>query len=317
MEENLKPNVFPQDSQEKPSQPKETLQPPQISPAEQQMIENREREMRERNIAKSPEQTIQPVLPGTGKYEPIVEPDFDSDWDMVPLPSGGKTYKNKKSHLKVSFLNASDENILSNPNLLKSGKFLEILFARKILDTSISYNDLLIGDRDAIMVWLRSTGHGSTYPIEVMDPKEYEMFNVNIDLDDLDTKNLNLEPDEEGYFDFTLPLSGKKIKFKMFTVGDAEDFEKHEAELEKNNGIGYDLATYKMERQIIEVDGNRDPSFIKSFIHKLRLGDSRALKKYVIDNECGIDLNITVQAPGGGVVNTYFPLNPAFFWPKL
>jgi hypothetical protein len=306
MEENEKPDVFNQN----------TPQQPPISEAERQMILNREKELEERGKANPITNSIQPVLPGKN-ITPLVEPDFGSDYDMLPLPSEGKVYAHKKASLKVSFLNAADENILTNPNLLKSGKFLEVLFTRKILDTTISYRDLLVGDRDAIMIWLRSTGYGTNYPIEVMDPKSFEEFTTEIDLDELKTKKLKIEPNEEGYFDYELPASKKKIKFKFLTVGDAEDIEKRSEELKKNPTSTFDLATFTLQKQIVEVEGNRDPLYIRDFVGKMRMADSRAFKKYVTDNECGIDLNLVVQAPGGGQVKTFFPLNPAFFWPEL
>jgi hypothetical protein len=306
--EEKKPNVFP-GSENTPQQP--------LSEAEKQMIENREREMRERNIAKPAEQVIQPVTAGPQMKPSIIEPDFGSDCDFIPLPSGGKTYKNKTPNLKVSFMNASDENILTNPNLLKSGKFLEVLFTRKILDPSITYRDLLVGDRDAIMIWLRSTGYGSEYPITVIDPKTYEEFTVEIDLDSLKKKKLTLEPDEEGLFSYTFPMSNKNIKFKLLTVGDSEDIENHVEELKKDNVEFTDIATYTLQKQIVEVEGDRDPKSVAEFISRLRIADSRSFKKFVSENECGVDMNLTVQTPGGGQVKTFFRPNSRFFWPQL
>lgn len=304
MEENKKPNVFPEN----------TPQQPQISEAEKQMIANRERELRERGKATAIPNSIPPIVT---LDKPLVEPDYGSDYDMLPLPSEGKTYPGGKPTIKVSFLNAADENILTNPNLLKSGKFLEVLFTRKILDANISYRDLLVGDRNAIMIWLRSSGYGSTYPIQVMDPSTYEDFQTEIDLDDLQTKKLQIEPDNEGLFEYEFPVSKKKIKFRFLTVGDTEDIEKHSDDLKKADGENFDLATYTLQKHIVEVEGERNPDLIKDFISKMRIMDSRAFKKYLQDNECGVDLNLTVLAPGGGQVKTYFPLNPGFFWPQL
>lgn len=323
MEENQRPDVF--NSNNSPQQG----QPP-LSEAEKQMIANRERELAERGMskplnenmemqsyAKPAENTVKPMIPGSDAKPPITEPDFGSDFDLVPIPSQGKTYGNNKKSIKISFLNASDENILTNPNLLKSGKYLEVLFTRKILETDIKFRDLLIGDRNAIMIWLRATGFGTDYPIQVMDPSTYEEISTEIDLEQLKTKKLELDPDDEGYFDYTFPLSKKQIKFKFLTVGDAEDIEEHAEKLGKSDNQNYDLATYTLQKQIVEVEGKRDSQTINDFVRTLRMGDSRAFKKYVNDNECGIDLNITVTTPGGGRINTFFPLNTRFFWPEL
>ena len=81
------------------------------------------------------------------KYASLMIPQDDEPFDLVKLPSEGLLYKNCKSSLKVAYLNASDENIITNPNLLRSGKFLEVLINRKwlILVLDIKIYTLVIG----------------------------------------------------------------------------------------------------------------------------------------------------------------------------
>jgi hypothetical protein len=247
----------------------------------------------------------------------IVEPDYGSDFDVIPLPSQGKTYSHKKSAIKVSYLTAADENILTNPNLVKSGKFLDVLFQRKIIDTSFKYEELLTGDKDAIMLWLRATAYGTDYTIQVMDPDELEYFDVDIDLSEIPTKHLGAEPDEEGLFDFELPISKKKLKFKLLTVGDIKNIEAYKDKITQEKGAEYvDLATYTLKTVIVEVDGVRDTNKVNEFCDKMRLGDSRAFKKYVDKIESGKDFILSVTTPGGSQVKTFFPLNSTFFWPE-
>lgn len=311
MEHNEKPNVFPDDNAKDSGPSKEEFYA-------QQMRERREKEVEDRKkpVTPEPAKPIENSLsPSKSSYK--VEPDFDSDFDVVSLPSEGKTYKSKKGKLKISYLNASDENILSNPNLITSGKFLDILFERKILETDISYEELLTGDRDAIMIWLRATAYGTNYPIEVMDPETLEPFETEIDLADIEVKKLGAEPDEDGLFSFTLPSNKKLIKFKLLTVGDVKEVEDHKERMTKEKGEDFsDLATHTLKKIIVEIDGDRDRTNVGAFVERMRLGDSKALKKYLNDIESGMDLMLTVTAPGGGLVKTFFPLNPAFFWPE-
>lgn len=317
-----KPNVFPEDNEKQPQG--KTQAELEYERAEREMTLRREQEMKAREErekateAKPLVNNIKPVVDVKldKKLAPLTEPDFESDYDLITLPSEGKAYKNKKAAIKLSYMNAADENILTNPNLLKSGKFLEVLITRKVLEHGFDYRDLLIGDRDAIMIWLRATGYGNNYPIQVMDPKSLEEFTTEIDLSTLKTKKLGAEPDEEGLLSFTLPTSGKHIKFRFLTVGDIEDLEEHSEKMEKEEA-SYDLATFALERQIVEVEGDRSPEAVKAFVKRMRIGDSRAFKKYVSSIESGIDLNLVVEAPGGGQVKTFFPLNPSFFWPEL
>jgi len=265
-----------------------------------------------------PKVTTQPNPdPNPKETDYYVEPDFGSDFDIIPLPSQGKCYKHKKGEIKVSYLTAGDENILTNPNLVKSGKFLDILFQRKIIDTAFKYEELLQGDKDAIMLWLRSTAYGSDYTIQVFDPEELEYFDVELDLNDIKTKHLGAEPDEEGLFDFTLPIKGNKIKFKMLTVGDLKQIHNYKEKITKEKGEQYvDLVTFTLKTVIVEVDGNRDRNTINHFCEQMRIGDSKALKKYVDKIECGKNFFLTVTTPGGSQVKTYFPINHSFYWPE-
>lgn len=244
----------------------------------------------------------------------LSQPNFNSPFDVIALPSEGKVYKTKKPKVKLSFMTTSDENILTSPNLLQNGDFLEILINRKLLETDLRYKDLTIGDRNAIMIWLRATAFGEMYPVVVFDENN-SPFETEINLNDLKIKKLGAEPDAEGYFDFQLPISKDIIKFKFLTCGDIDEIDaqlKHEKE---QNVLINNTITYTFERIIVEVNGSRDKNFIKEYSKNMRIGDSKALNEYFDKIQSGVDLNIEVGTPGGGSVKTFLPLNINFFWP--
>lgn len=246
----------------------------------------------------------------------LSQPNYNSPFDVLPLPSQGKLYRNKKANVKVSFMTTADENILSSPNLLQSGEFLQILIDRKILEPDLRYRDLHVGDRNAIMLWLRATGYGEIYPVTILDENN-EPFETEINLNELKYKPLGAEPDAEGLFDFNLPLSKSFIKFRLLTCGDIDDIEKI-IETEKENGIPVDNSNiYKLERLIVEVNGDRDRNMIRQFVRNMRVNDGKSLNEYIDKIESGVDLNITVGTPGGGSVSTFLPLNIGFFWPNF
>jgi hypothetical protein len=253
-------------------------------------------------------------------YEKLSQPQADVPFDVIPLPSKGKIYKNKKSTMNVAYLNASDENILTNPNIMQSGKFLEILFNRKMMDTDLRYRDLHVGDRNAIMIWLRSTAYGTEYPIQVFDPKTGKQFETNIDLSKLKIIYLDVDTDKNGYIDFILPTTKHEIKFKLLTVGDELDIEEYIEKIKKDPNLGpefVETSTHILKKQIKSVNGNTDTEFINNYVDKMRLGDVRALRKYIDGIESGMDMTMTVKTPGGESIKTYFPLNPSFFWPDI
>jgi hypothetical protein len=283
-------------SQLPPTPPTPPVTPPPSSPSGHDMPEN------------APE----PV----DKYFTISQPQMNASWDVIPLPSEGKLYRGGKKTLKVAYLTAADENVLTNPNVMESGEFLEILLNRKILDPSIRYKDLHIGDRNAIMIWLRATGYGHEYPITVYDPETAEPFEHIVDLSELKTITLNVDTDREGLIDFELPLTKKMVKIKLLTVGDIDEIEAHVADVLENDDGNVDTVTYTLERQIVEIDGNRDSGFIRDYIQSMRVGDSNAINKYISQIDSGIDMKLEIETPGGGSLNTFLPINFNFFWPN-
>lgn len=254
------------------------------------------------------------------KYEKLSKSQEDVPYDVIKLPSEGLLYPNEGSSLKVAYLNAMDENIITNPNLLRSGKFLEVLINRKMIGTNLKYKDLHVGDRNAIMIWLRSTGYGPNYKIVLNDPNNnYEEFEAEIDLSELPIKYLKEKPDNNGHFTYKLPVSGKEIKFRLLTVGDVEDVEEHIEKMSKEEGPEFtDASTYTLKKQIVAIDNNYDSETVINFIEKgMRIGDVRAFRQHVNVIESGVDMNITVGTPGGESINTFLPLNTSFFWPDL
>ena len=245
----------------------------------------------------------------------LSQPNYNSPFDVLPLPSEGKLYKTKKPSIRVGYMTTSDENILTSPNLLESGQFLEILINRKILEPELRYKDLTVGDRNAIMLWLRATAYGEMYPVTILDENNIP-FDTEINLNELKTKKLGAEPDAEGLLTFVLPLSKANIKFKLITCGDLDDIEAMVKRDEENKLLINNSNTYAMERMIVEVNGDRDRSNIVSFINSMRVGDGKKFTEYVESISSGIDLDIEIRTPGGGSVKTFLPLNINFFWPN-
>jgi len=166
------------------------------------------------------------------------------------------------------------------------------------------------------MIWLRATAYGEMYPITMFD--EFgEPCETEINLNELKTIELNVEPDNEGLFDFTLPLAKINVKFKMLTCGDVDYIEEKIQKEKEENYLINNTGTYKMEMQLVEVGGNRDRNHIRDFANTMRIADAKALNNYIDSIESGIDLKIEVTTPGGGSIATFLPLTTKFFWPNF
>jgi hypothetical protein len=239
--------------------------------------------------------------------------------DVITLPSQGKFYKNKKSTVKVAYLTAADENILTSPNLLQNGKVIDVLLERKVVDQEMKPGQMLSGDKNAILFFLRATGYGEMYPVEITDPKTGEKFETEIDISQFAAKEITIEPDENGECDFILPRTKKSVKFRYLTADEDDKLVKEdEARRRKlgQNAISQ-LLTMRLGAQIMEIDGVRDRAQIQYFIDNMPVGDSGALRKYINDNEPGLDLNVSIQAPSGEFFFGELPITSKFLWPYL
>jgi hypothetical protein len=244
---------------------------------------------------------------------------YEQQYDMIPLPSEGIFYKNKKDTVKVAYLTASDENILMSPNLVQSGRAVDVLLDRKIIDNDIKAGQLLSGDKNAILFWLRATGYGEMYPIELIDPKTNKVFETEIDISQFKPKEIKVTPDENGECSFTLPRSKKTVKYKYLTVNEDDKLIKEDEARRKKLGKEAisELLTLRLAAQVTEVDGVRDRGAIQEFINNMLVGDSGPLRKFIDDNEPGLDLMINVEAPSGEFFFGELPITPKFLWPYL
>lgn len=174
----------------------------------------------ENAVSEASKKLDQEYIPSKGTYDP------DAAFDVIPLPSKGEGYADKISKVSVAYLTAYDENMIVSPNLYKQNLILDYILDAKLLSKEIQPMDLLEGDRDAIILFLRASGYGNEYPISATDEKTGKEFDAVVDLSSLKYKEFNLKGDSNGWFPFTLPISKKEIKFRFPTHKDTMILEK-------------------------------------------------------------------------------------------
>lgn len=175
------------------------------------------------------------------KETDVPKPEFNKKkelFDTIPLPSKGECYENKEGKIPVSYLTAYDENLIVSPNLYDDGTFIDVLLKNKIMYKDFDPDNLLPGDRDAIVLWLRASGYGNEFPVTATDNETGKQFDTVVDLSKINYKPFTLKGDENGYFDFTLPISKDKIKFRFLTYGLVKELQKmnenNESQIKKN-----------------------------------------------------------------------------------
>lgn len=234
-------------------------------------------------------------------------------YDVVELPSKGIHYNSKKKSLKVAYLTAADENVLSAQNLVNSGGLIEELLKRKILDKDISVDELSSEDKEAILIFLRNTAFGSQYKVTTIDPKTEKEFSVDIDLSTVKVKDFNLVSDENNEYKFFLEKSNVDITFRFLTTKQQKELE----EIEKSwNGVGVPpIKTKELEMMIKSVKGTRDAMTIRDFIERMPIKDSKDFRKFVQENKPGLDLSTEVTTPSGEKIQVNFGFGVEFFRP--
>jgi len=245
--------------------------------------------------------------------------DLKSPYDIVDLPSQGLLYENKKSQVKVEYLTAMDESILTSPNLTSNPTtMLNTLLRRKVKDLGFDPENLIEGDRTALIIFLRATGLGEIYKQLVYIEDEGDFVEAEIDLTSLKQKKLEIRPDNNNEFDFVLPLSQKKIKFRFLTGKDEEEIDTlDEAQKSRNPDNVSTKLQLRMEKSVSEIDGERDKIKISNILKHIPIRDARSLRKYINDNEPGLEFNTTARTPGGASVPCFLRFNSSFFWPEL
>ncbi len=243
-----------------------------------------------------------------------VPEEYKIPFDVVEVPSQGILYPDGKGTFRVEYLTTYDENILGSPNLSNNGNTFNILLKRKIKDIAFDPLDLLEGDRMAILIFLRASGLGEIYQQPVIDPSSGKVVIGEIDLTKLGQKKLTVKPDENGEFDFQSE-SGKKYKFKLLTGRDYQYIEERDKSLmermPEEERVSQEI-TLTLERQIKEIDGERDPMKLSRIISILPPMESRQIRNYINSIEPGINLKCNATIPGGGSVSTFLRFGKNF-----
>lgn len=238
---------------------------------------------------------------------------FSLPHDVVLLPSQGKFYKNKKKSVKVGFLTASDENLLANVGKITGEQLLSQLIRNKLYEPELNPNDLLEGDIEAILLFLRNTSFGPEYNFSLTDPETGQPFKTSVVLDELNFIKSKIEPSSDGTFETKLPKTGSVIKLKPLTYGEKTEIEKMVDSYPQ--GMVAPKVTWRLMKQIIEVNGDQSKEVISKFIESMPIMDSKYITNFLSENEPRIDLMREITAPSGKKVNARVSFGAEFFRP--
>ena len=237
---------------------------------------------------------------------------FNLPHDVIQLPTGGIFYKSKKKAVKIGYLTANDENYLIGAGRSSENIILKLL-RNKMYEHDLRPEELLDGDVEAILIFLRNTSFGSEYSINLIDPETDKPFVGTVQLDELNIRKTDVKPDEDGTFTTKLPKTGVTVKLRPTTFNDTIELDKMAEQYPA--GRQAPRITWKLLKHIVEVDGEQDKSKISLFIDTLPIMDSKYIRKFLKDNEPSLDLKRSVIAPSGELVSFEIAFGVDFFRP--
>jgi hypothetical protein len=255
-------------------------------------------------------------------YQRQLEKETDTDlitgYEIIKLPSEGMYYTSRISEVTIEYMTSKDEDVLTTPSLIENGTVLDVLLKRKIKTKGISVDELLPGDKDALLLFLRSSSYGSDYKVQVYDPRNGNPFNSEVDLTKLKYKEIEEKPDQNGLFFVELPMRKKIVKFRLLKSNETNQlFKNAEAIKEAYNQEHNEYNTMKLKASIVEINGRTDRTYIDKFIDAMPAKDAYTIRKKILDVSPGIDMRYEFITKDGYKFISTLSMGVDFFFPNL
>ena len=237
--------------------------------------------------------------------------------EVIDLPSEGKLYPKEhpcsNGKIEIKYMTAKEEDILTSQNLIKKGIVIDRLLDSLILTEGVKCNDLLLGDKNAIMVAARILAYGPEYDCKVINPNTGKDMDYTFNLAECPFKKLPKNV-KENKFEIDLPISKKKVTFKLLN-GKEENLITQDIEASKklNPQVVPELTT-RLRYSVTSVDGDESQSVITNFVQNMLARDSMFLRKEMREIAPDIELSQEVEIEGESV-KVNIPMTVGFFWP--
>jgi hypothetical protein len=255
------------------------------------------------------------------EYEKIMsketDPDLLTTYEIVKLPSKGLYYSHGISEVNVEYMTSKDEDLLTTPSLIENGTVLDVLLKRKIKTPGIIVEDLLDGDRDAIILFLRTSSYGHEYNVMVTDPRNNVGFKETVNLMKLKYKEVTELPDQYGYFRVEIPMRKKTVTFRLLTSGeDKLLYKKAEAIKEAYGEEFSQYNTMKLKSHIIAIDDKTDRTYIDKFVDAMPALDAFTIRKRLLEVSPNVDMAYEFTAKDGYKFVANLSMGIDFFFPN-
>jgi hypothetical protein len=246
-----------------------------------------------------------------------MENKFNLPTETVDLPSKGLLYPKDsplaEGKIEMKYMTAKEEDILTNSNYIRQGVVIDKLLQSLII-SPINYSDLLIGDKDAVMMAARILGYGKDYDFQYAGEK------VTVDLSTLKLKELDesaIKEKGKNEFEYKLPNTDNIITFRLLTQKDDRDIDAELEGLKKLNKNANNELTTRLKYMILSINGNYERGTVRQFVDTAFLArDSRAFREYYAQISPGVETKVNFQTEFGDEEDINIQFNSNFFWPE-
>lgn len=272
---------------------------------------------------------VNPFRPPPISQQKLESTSRDAGYDVpvegVPLPSKGLVYSLdhplcNEEMVDIRCMCAREEDLLTSRALIKAGTVITKLLESCILNKTVNPDDLLVGDRNAILISIRITGYGSTYSAKIQCPECDEQFENEFSLEGLRIKTLGAMPLQRNVnlFSFTLPRTNREVHFKLLTGREEGEISQAETRRKKLGNQVETSVTSRLVHSIVSIDGETDKGKINRQVMNMAAIESRALRSYIEKIEPGVEMKQWAKCTQCGEESEVgVPLGISFFWPDL
>ena len=239
--------------------------------------------------------------------------EFKFPTEEIELPSKGLVYSKdnplSSGKVEIKYMTAKEEDILSNQAYIENGTVLDKLLD-SVMVSKINIKDLIIGDKNAVLIATRILGYGSDYKT-IIGGKEQ-----TINLSELENRPFDGSSMVEGKneFSFTLPHSNTPITYKILTGHEESKIERELKGLKKINKESSPEASTRLKYTLTSVNGETETKDIREFVDNYFLArDARAFREHLRYTQPDVDLNVILDS--GEEVTV--PIGLSFFWPDF
>ena len=227
--------------------------------------------------------------------------------NIITLPSHGKVYEEtsalKSGKIEMRHMTAYDEDILSNSSYISEGVIFDKLLEALIVTPGVDISELVIGDKEWLLISARILGYGNEYPVSIIDSKTGKPISATMDLSKLKSRQFDKASDDAGCFEYIVPSNNDVIKYKYLSATDANKIDEQS------------INSTFLKMSIHAINGDTDVNTIEDYLkYELRAMDSRKLRKYIVESAPGINYETEAVDDKGATHSATFQFKLDLFW---